>query len=262
MPNGVSRPQSYGDRKIGTGAVASTVLYDMPISNNGARVRLIVYWKGLESTIRFVSPAEMGGLKSDEYLALNPQGKMPLLWLSDGQALPESEVIAQYLLDKYADVGPSLLPDTPELRAKANLATRVHDVYITNIQGTMYRGPMDIKERADGIAAIAKQLTVLEDICEAGPYFVGDKPSSADAALFPTFIFMTYILPSKFGWEDVFTGKPKLKAWYENMKQADAAGARVFEEVNSALQDWDAGGRWEKVGVTEHVKDTTYVWKY
>ena len=45
---------------------------------------------------------------------------------------------------------------------------------------------------------------------------------------------------------DVFAGRPKLKAWYEHM-QGDEAGRRVFEEVHTALQGWDASGRWEKV---------------
>eukprot|EP00242_Pyramimonas_sp_CCMP2087_P014111 CAMPEP_0198211934 /NCGR_PEP_ID=MMETSP1445-20131203/25428_1 /TAXON_ID=36898 /ORGANISM="Pyramimonas sp., Strain CCMP2087" /LENGTH=312 /DNA_ID=CAMNT_0043886295 /DNA_START=55 /DNA_END=990 /DNA_ORIENTATION=+ len=246
-------------RKTYTGATASETLYDMPISNNGARVRLVIYWKGLENNVTITSPAVIGGLKSDEYLALNPQGKMPVLVLDDDQALPESEVITQYLVDKYADVGPSLRPGTPEQRAKANLATRIHDFYITSIQGVMYRGPMPLKDRAEGIKAISQQLQILEDICEAGPYFVGDQPSTADAALFPTFVFMAFILPCKFGWDDVFAGKPKLKAWYQHMK-VDGCGARVYEEVHSALEEWDKSGRWEKVGITKDTEDTNHVW--
>lgn len=35
-----------------------------------------------------------------------------------------------YLLDRYKDVGPSLVPPTPELRARAHLASRIHDLYI------------------------------------------------------------------------------------------------------------------------------------
>ena len=45
----------------------------------------------------------------------------------------------------------------------------------------------------------------------------------------------------------MFTGKPKLKYWYEQMKNHDEAGSRVYEEINSALQGWDESGRWEKV---------------
>lgn len=44
------------------------------------------------------------------------------------------QVIEQYLLDAYAGVGPSLLPPTPELRAKAHLAARILDLYLVPIQ--------------------------------------------------------------------------------------------------------------------------------
>jgi hypothetical protein len=75
-------------------------LYDMPVSNNGwllrysegllyvacpnaligliffnrARVRMVIYYKGIEDHVRIVAPGTLGGLKSAEYLALNPQG--------------------------------------------------------------------------------------------------------------------------------------------------------------------------------------------
>lgn len=90
------------------------------MSNNGARNRFIIRKKastcgtssiarhppvsphstepynprpqGLEGQIDIVTPQTIGGLKSPEYLALNPQGKMPLLVTESGWPLPESEV--------------------------------------------------------------------------------------------------------------------------------------------------------------------------
>ncbi|KAK3289592.1 hypothetical protein CYMTET_2986 [Cymbomonas tetramitiformis] len=233
----------------------------MPVSNNGANIRLIIYWKGLEDTITVTSPMDLGGLKSPEYLKLNPQGKMPLLVLPDGIALPESAVIANYIADKYASSGPSLIPSTQEARATANLATRVHDIYIASgLQGCMYKS-MDIEERAAKIAELAKQLDVLEGIVEGSPYIVGDTPSLADAALFPTFVFFTYILPSQFGWTDVFASRPKLKAWWEHMCKDDC-GKRVHGEVLGGLEAWAANDRWNKLGIAEQVKDTNYKWEY
>jgi glutathione S-transferase len=52
----------------------------------------LIYKKGLEEQINVVAPAALGGLKSPAYLALNPQGKMPLLVLPNGTAIPESQV--------------------------------------------------------------------------------------------------------------------------------------------------------------------------
>jgi hypothetical protein len=44
------------------------------------------------------------------------------------------QVIVQYILDKWGNIGPSLLAATPEARATAALAARLHDQYITPIQ--------------------------------------------------------------------------------------------------------------------------------
>ena len=83
---------------MSSSASSKPTLYDVPVSNNGARVRLLLYWKGLESSFRVENPSALGGLKSEAYLALNPQGKMPLLVVpsddaDDSLAIPESEVI-------------------------------------------------------------------------------------------------------------------------------------------------------------------------
>ena len=52
------------------------------------------------------------------YRALNPQGKIPVLVLPDGEALYESRVISAYLAEKYgAGAGPGVVPSTPEAPA-------------------------------------------------------------------------------------------------------------------------------------------------
>ena len=97
---------------------AKPTLFDIPLSNHGARVsshhalrseallrdtpvrphtsraqnRYVIYKKGLESEIDITSPKELGGLRSEQYLALNPEGKMPILVLPDGTVIPECEV--------------------------------------------------------------------------------------------------------------------------------------------------------------------------
>lgn len=48
--------------------------------------------------------------------------------------MPVLQVIAQYVLDKWSAVGPSMMASDAEARATANLAARIHDQYITPIQ--------------------------------------------------------------------------------------------------------------------------------
>ncbi len=119
-----------------------------------------------------MSPKVYGGMKSDEYTALNPQGLVPMLVLPDGKILWESDVsssspsvlqvlnsiasvqgtsskslrlcmtprcacaqvIASYLCDKYKGEGTSFELPSPEDRANDLLARRVHDLYIGPIQ--------------------------------------------------------------------------------------------------------------------------------
>ena len=53
---------SRGSHRI-TGIRAAAKLYDVPVSNNGARVRFIIYKKGLEKEYAILKPDAIGGLK-------------------------------------------------------------------------------------------------------------------------------------------------------------------------------------------------------
>jgi len=258
-------------RGVGLAAAAAPAgtLFDVPVSNNGARVRLVIYAKALEGEFEVKSPLEggFGGetmpevIKGAGYRSLHPQGTMPLMRLADGSGIPESEVINEYLVEKYADVGPSFLHDAaPEVKARARAVSRFHDMYMTTIQGCMYK-KMEAGRRAELIAQLDQQLNILESMCE-GPYFTGAEIGLGDAALFPTMIFCVFSLEGKFGWSSVFQGRPKLQSWYEMMKGSEGAGTRVYEEVLGGLQKWDSNGRWDTLGITEQIADKQYRWVY
>ena len=254
-----------GDFEAALDPVYKNIFYDVPVSNNGARNRLIIYWKNIEDEFEFKNPSTVGGLKSPEFLEMHPQGKMPLLVTKDGQAIPESEVISQYLCDAFVNEGPSLRPETLEAKTASNLATRWHDVYLTPIQGCMYRGPMAPEVRAEQIGEIDRLLNVLEKTVsgfEPGPYLCGDEPCTADAALFPTFVFMTHLLPKYFGWENVFDGRPSLERWYKHMCTKDECAKKVKMEVMGGLMAWDESDRYEKNGLVAAVANDSFQWSY
>ena len=70
--------QAPSARRLTTMSAAPYTLYDLPVSNNGARVRMLLYYKDVKpDQVAIVSPMELGGLRSEDYLAVNPQGKMP-----------------------------------------------------------------------------------------------------------------------------------------------------------------------------------------
>ena len=261
---------------------APHTLYTASISNFGARPKLVLAWKGVPSTqVAVDSPMALGGIKSPEYLALNPQGKMPLLRLPDGSALYESEVIVQYLLDVFAGTGPSLVPDTPAgrvrsrarpgiprcltpkwcIQAHANLLTRLHDVYCAPHQPAMYK-EMDAAQRAASLAALAAQLDILEaTLHPTGPYAAGGQLTTADAALFPTCVFWTNILPAVYGWPDVFARRPRMARWWAAMC-GDAAAAAVKADIDAGLGKWRDDDRYGKLGITAQVADRSFTWAH
>ncbi|UPR03215.1 glutathione S-transferase [Chloropicon primus] len=244
----------------------SAKLYDIPVSNNGARCRIAIYAKGLEDKIDIVPPSDLGGIKSEEYMALNPKGKMPLLITEGGIALWESEVILQYILDKYD--GPSFTLETPEERALCALSTKIFDTYMQPIQGCLYRVSESAEQRASELKVMDENLHTLEDYCSGGEYFCGPSPSSADMSLFPSFVFFEVMLERHFGWKDWGYEKPKLKSWYDNLKSGGDGSEftkhtrRVYDEIYQALVAWEEGGRWETTGVNAHKKEEEYKWVY
>ena len=147
-------------------------LYGTPRSNYSARCKYIANRKGLsEELFACVSPAELGGLKSEEYLKLNPLGKMPIAVLEkDGKkdTLFESSVICEYLAEKYASFEPSFLPTNPESRAKARLIAQLVDIYIGAYHFYMYK-PTE-EDRAAKIELMKQGFDAVEHaLDENGP---------------------------------------------------------------------------------------------
>ena len=240
----ISAGTSSGD----TASVASrAVLYDVPVSNNGARCRAIIYKKGLsENDVAIKNPAELGGLRSEEYRKVNPQGKMPCLVCREtGLNIAESDSIARYLMARYSHVGPSFQPDNP----KSNFMARLHDMYLTTIQGFMYKatGPFgQFGTRKDAMSEYIRQLQIIEDLIDDqdGIYLCGADISLADVTLFPSCVFATYMLP-KF---DVNPPLPrKMTHWFNTLRKKDPVLSQVFDEITEALNVWEERDRWRSI---------------
>jgi len=256
--------------------------FDMIHSNNAARIRLWIAFKGLEDEIDS-KMIVYSDLQNPEYLKINPLKKVPGLTTEEGECLFESQVILNYLDDKYKDVGPTLYPGTPELNAKVQLLIRVHDIYISSpnctqpnfshTQGCMYLPPfetpfgsaeraMDRATRAAKLAEIWKQLNWLEEQC-VGPYLTGSAVTLADFTWMPTIVFMEFMLPRVFGWSDIFNdgsqGFPKLAAWYKEIRSHSAV-AKCHQDI------WDFWVKKEIEGqfdaIRAELKDPAFKWKY
>jgi len=232
--------------------LAKNLLFDVPVSNNGGRARIILYKKEIpESECTIVTPMDIGGLRSEEYIAVNPQGKMPSLKSqTTGLCLAESDTICRYLLSSYSYLEPSFQPENP----LSNLIVRFHDIYLTTIQTCLYRAvpPFgSIGTRKDALKEYSKQLYIISNLMDdGGPYMCGNEVSLADATVFPSIVFASYMFPKFEFQEENSQRQPipkKIEDWYQRMIDTDSAFQKVYNEITGGLSDWNDNGRWDNI---------------
>lgn len=261
---------------VNTGTFDS-VLYDMPVSNNGARVRMLLKAKGLLSkdsmcNIVIRPPSDLGGLKSDEYLKLNPQGKMPLFVSDRGLPIPESDTICQYIVERYKEFGPSFTPIGPDLKALDKYLIRIHDTYLLPIQGCLYKAPGTPfgsfgTDRKAALAEFVKQLQVIEEYLalydrynanriyklksqfekEECNYLCGHEMQLADCTLYPTLVFAKYMLPQFFDIPKSEILGPILQKWWCYMTDQNSIAKETKQEIEVTLDQWRQNGRWDPI---------------
>src|SRR5690349_646169 len=107
------------------GSVMTMKLYSWDISPYSARVRMQIYAKGLAGIAIEPPPAYF----TPKFYRDHPIGRIPFLEI-DGEAIPESAVIAEYLEEAYPE--PSLLGATPRENAHIRTLARIGDIYLMN----------------------------------------------------------------------------------------------------------------------------------
>jgi glutathione S-transferase len=209
-------------------------LYQTNLSNYATKTRIAIYDKGLK--VEFIEPP--GGLHSAEYQKINLLDKIPCLD-ADGVMIPESEVINEYLEDKFPDK--PLLPKSAEARAKVRLFTRFHDLYLEPPVRALF-GQMNPKSRDDKVVnekltEVNKRLDELEKMLGESGFAAGSDFTLADCALAPTMFFCDVLLPS-FGAKPPMEGHAKLAAWWNHVQTRPSAkkGLSEMQEALAAMQ--------------------------
>ncbi len=182
-------------------------LYDFAPSGNGYKVRLVLAQLGRPFR-RIEVDLLAGATRTADFLAINPDGRIPVLVLEDGTALAESNAICWYLAE-----GSPLLPDDPLERAQVLrwmfFEQYSHEPNIAVLRFwhhlpamTPLQQAQEPERRAKGEAALAVMQTHLV----ARDWFVGDRPSLADIALY------AYTHVAEEGGFDL-AGYPAVAAW-------------------------------------------------
>ncbi len=159
--------------------------YGMSVSGNCHKVRLLLEQLGRDYRWVEIDSAH-GATRTPEYLAKNPNGKVPMLELDDGRVLVESNAILCYL----AEATP-YLPNNPWQRAQALswmfFEQYSHEPYIAVARFIRGWTPIDSPRRAElpKLRERGEQaLAVMEKHLATHAWFSGDEYGIADIALF------------------------------------------------------------------------------
>ncbi|HEX3888600.1 MAG TPA: glutathione S-transferase family protein [Phenylobacterium sp.] len=213
-------------------------LYQTYASPFPTRVRLSIYAKGLDVEIieppGFHASTEAKG----DYLKINPIGRVPTLVLDDGRALPESEVICEYLEDAFPE--PPLRPADPFDRARMRLLSRICDFYVVmamvplfdlSARSRRHWEPAKVEAAA---GKVAEALGYLEEYIGEDGFAVGSALTQADGAIAPQLVLAVEWIPTVFGTPDPLAALPKLSAYWRAI-QTDAIAARLIQETRDAI---------------------------
>ena|ERR1700683_4107264 len=213
-------------------------LYNMDLSNFATKCRLVIYEKGIKVDI--VNPPDNYS-NSAEYAKINPLGKIPALD-TDGTVIAESEVINEYLEEKYPT--PPLMPKSPEDRAKVRLLSRFHDIYFEPPLRALFF-QMDPKTRdqkvaGEKLAEFGRRLDQLEKMLPQSGFACGEHFTLADCALAPTMFIATILLPV-FGTKPPLEGRPRLATWWKHL-QTRASVKKALDEMGEAFAAFRRNG--------------------
>ena len=164
---------------------ADLVLYDSAISGNAYKVRLLLSHLGLRFE-RVEFNVDDGSTRTAEFLARNPNGKVPTIRLADGSYLFESNAILYYFAE-----GTKYWPANKRERAAALqwmfFEQYSHEPYIAVARSILRYQPPDSPRRAE-LPRLHERgnqaLSVMEQHLRRHSYFVGERYSIADIALY------------------------------------------------------------------------------
>ena len=165
----------------------SYTLYSMQSSGNCYKPRLLMHQLGLPFQL-IETDSSKGETRAPQYLALNPNGKVPLLVLPDGRRLAESNAMLLYLAE-----GTRYLPADRYERALVNqwLFFEQYDheptVAVARSWLTIYPdriGKATPEQLAGWHQKGNKALAVMEKALAGHDWLVGSAYSIADIALY------------------------------------------------------------------------------
>jgi glutathione S-transferase len=207
-------------------------LYSGDLSPYSARVRMQIYAKGI-TDISLERPATFG---TPQFREEHPIGRIPVLDI-DGDMMPESEVIAEYLEQIYPE--PTMLGSTPRETAHIRTVARIGDIYIMNNM-FMLSGQARAKVRNEGIVEllggqVVRNIKALDKIIGQDGFACSGRVTMADCALVPGLFMVENVLPTT-GVENPIPNNAKVADYWEAIQKNEHA-AKTLVELHRGLEE-------------------------
>jgi len=214
-------------------------LYTADLSAYSARVRMQIYAKGIKDII-FELPEHWGMPKFREKF---PIGRVPVLDI-DGDSIPESEVIAEYLEDIYPES--SLRGMTARETAHIRTLARIGDVYLMNntfmlarLTGALARQtPAAARDDSvsDQIAGeVVRNIKALDKFIGTDGFACCGRVTLADCALVPGLFWIETVLPAV-GVDWQIPASANVAAYWAAIRRNEHA-AKVLFELHRGLEE-------------------------
>jgi glutathione S-transferase len=214
-------------------------LYSWDLSPYSARVRMQIYAKGLTGIAIEQAPPVLTQTFYDHH----PIGRLPLLEI-DGEGVPESDVIAEYLEEIYPE--PSLLGATPRETAHIRTLARIGEIYLLNntfmlsVQTRALSAPTPVTTGNEAIVALlsgqlASNTRVLDRMIGRDGFACLGRLTLADCALVPALFFLQAVLPGS-GLADPIAANANVAAYWAAIQRQEPA-ARILVELRRGVEE-------------------------
>lgn len=130
-----------------------------------------------------------GDQRRPDYLAVNPQGRVPAMALPDGTVMTESAAMTLYLADRYRDAGLAPAADeadrAPFLRWLLFMATGLYEADLRYYHADRYADAPDSVAEVKAVAGreLDGLWALLAEAVGHGPYLLGARFSALDVYL-------------------------------------------------------------------------------
>ena len=192
-------------------------LYHLWLSPSSRKVRLLMAEKKLDFEMKIERTWE----RRDEFLSLNPTGKVPVLVEDDGSVIAGSTVICEYLDELHPD--PPLIGHGVAARAETRrlvawfdekFRVEVSDNLIGEkvIKHFLGLGEPSVEAIRAGIANLKIHLDYISWLADSRNWLAGDELSLADLAAAAHLSALDYL--GDVPWEDF----ARAKEWYVRLK--------------------------------------------